>query len=430
MMEAVIMAGGKGTRIAEMKPGIPKPMISIAGKPVLEHQVEALRRQGIRHIYFVVGYMADVICSYFGDGSRWDVSIEYEVEDEPLGTAGALYRFREKIKEDFLLLNGDIIFDIDISRMAAAHKKNGGIATIFTHPNDHPYDSALIEAGEDGRVTGWLHKEEGRLWYQNRVNAGIHMLSPEVFWHPALQYGQKADLDRDILKPLAGQGRLYVYDSTEYVKDMGMPERYREVEADIKSGKVAARNYKEKQRAIFLDRDGTINKYVGFLTDINWFELAEGTAEAIRRINRAGYLAIVVTNQPVIARGEVEAVQLKEIHNKMETLLGRQGAYVDAVFCCPHHPDKGYSGEIPELKIECNCRKPKPGLLYQAAEEYHISLEDSWMVGDRDTDMQAGLAAGCRVVGIGSRITMAGVACRENLYSAVNYIIDMEREKR
>ena len=314
--------------------------------------------------------------------------------------------------------------------MAAAHKKNGGIATIFTHPNDHPYDSALIEAGEDGRVTGWFHKEEGRLWYQNRVNAGIHVLSPEVFWHPALQYGQKADLDRDILKPLAGQGRLYVYDSTEYVKDMGMPERYHEVEADIKSGKVAARNYKEKQRAIFLDRDGTINKYVGFLTDINWFELAEGTAEAIRRINRAGYLAIVVTNQPVIARGEVEAVQLKEIHNKMETLLGRQGAYVDAVFCCPHHPDKGYPGEIPELKIECNCRKPKPGLLYQAAEEYHISLEDSWMVGDRDTDMQAGLAAGCRVVGIGSRITMAGVACRENLYSAVNYIIDMEREKR
>lgn len=428
-MEAVIMAGGKGTRIAELKQGIPKPMISIAGKPVLEHQVEALRRQEIRHIYIVAGYLADVVCGYFGDGSRWDVSIEYEVEEEPLGTAGALYRFREKIKEDFLLLNGDIIFDIDINRMAAAHKKNGGIATIFTHPNDHPYDSALIEAGEDGRVTGWLHKEEGRLWYQNRVNAGIHMLSPEVFKHPALQHGRKADLDRDILKPLIGQGKLYAYDSTEYVKDMGTPGRYYEAEADIKSGKVAGGNYRKKQKAVFLDRDGTINKYVGFLTDISRFELEEGAAEAIRKINRAGYLAVVVTNQPVVARGEVTEGQLKEIHNKMETLLGEQGAYVDAIFYCPHHPGRGYPGEIPKLKMECSCRKPKPGLLYRAAEQYNIGLKDSWMVGDSDTDMQAGMAAGCHVAGIGNRITLEGAACKKNLLSAVDYILGKEREE-
>lgn len=422
-MEAVIMAGGKGTRIASMNPGIPKPMISIAGRPILEHQIEVLHRQGIRKIFIVAGYLADVICNYFGDGSKWGIEIKYELEKEPLGTAGALCRLEEKMQDDFILINGDIMFDIDVGRMAAAHRKNGGMATIFTHPNDHPYDSAVIETGKNNEVIQWFHKEDKKLWYQNRVNAGIHILSPKIFQLPVLQYEHMVDLDRDILKPLVGCKELYAYDSTEYVKDMGTPERYREVENDIQSGKAAGRNYKQEQKAVFLDRDGTINQYAGFLTDIGQFKLAEGAAEAVRMINLAGYLAIVVTNQPVIARGELTADGLKEIHNKMETLLGQKGAYLDAVFYCPHHPDRGYPGEITELKRECSCRKPKPGLLYQAAEEYHISLQDSWMVGDSDVDILAGMAAGCHVAGIGEKISLDGAVCFQDLLSAVKYII-------
>lgn len=425
-MEAVIMAGGKGTRIADMYPEMPKPMIPIAGKPILEHQIETLRRQGIQKIFIVAGYLSDVICDYFGDGSGWDVEIKYELEKEPLGTAGALYRFRENIQDDFILINGDIIFDIDVEKMFTAHKKHGGMATIFTHPNDHPYDSAVIETDFGNEVVQWFHKEDRRLWYQNRVNAGIHMLSPEVFQLPILQYEHRVDLDRDILRPLVGCKELFAYDSTEYVKDMGTPQRCREVEIDIQSGKVADRNYKKEQKAVFLDRDGTINQYVGFLTDIKQFELMEGVEEAVGRINLAGYLAIVVTNQPVIARGELTVGGLKEIHNKMETLLGQKGAYLDAVFYCPHHPDKGYPGEITGLKRECNCRKPKPGLFYQAAEDYHINLRDSWMVGDSDTDIQAGLAAGCHVAGIGGGVSVNGVVCFPDLLSAVNHILMSE----
>ena len=184
-------------------------------------------------------------------------------------------------------------------------------------------------------------------------------------------------MDRDVLKPLISTGRIFSYSSPEYVKDMGTPERFKQVESDLLSGKVQARNLAKKQRAIFLDRDGTINKEVGFLRDINDFELLPGVAEAIRKINSSGYLAIVITNQPVIARGEVTVDELDQIHNKMETLLGAEGAYIDGLYYCPHHPDKGYEGEVAELKINCDCRKPKPGMLLRAAHDFNIDLRKS-----------------------------------------------------
>ena len=194
---------------------------------------------------------------------------------------------------------------------------------------------------------------------------------------------------------------MFCYDSPEYVKDMGTPDRYEAVCADFAAGRVTARNLKHRQRAVFLDRDGTINKYVGFLRDIDDFELEEGAAQAVKLINGSGSLAIVATNQPVIARGEVTFGELSEIHNKMETLLGREGAYLDGIYFCPHHPHKGYEGEIPELKFECECRKPKAGMLLKAAEELNIDLSRSWMVGDGENDILAGKAAGCRTALIG-----------------------------
>lgn len=401
-MKTVIMAGGKGTRIAAVNSEVPKPMIEIHGKPILEYEIECLRKQGLVDIILVVGHLGNVITEHFGDGSKFGVSIEYVVEDKPLGTAGALYLLREDLTDDFLLLNGDIIFDIDIARFYNYHKQKNGLATLFTHPNNHPYDSGIIVADENNCVKNWLHKEDERLWYRNRVNAGIHMISPNIFKY---EYGNnifrellKIDLDRDVLKPLIITGQLYVYDSPEYVKDMGTPERFYAVAEDIKSGKVSAKNLSNKQKAVFIDRDGTINKYVGFLRNIDDFELLTNVPEAIRKINESGYLAIVVTNQPVVARGEVTLEELNEIHNKMETLLGNEGAYLDAVYFCPHHPHKGYKGEIPELKFECDCRKPKPGMLLKAAKDYNIDLEKSWMIGDGEIDIEAGKNAGCKTI--------------------------------
>lgn len=395
-MKVVIMAGGKGTRIASVNSEIPKPMIRINDKPILHYQIECLKNQGLTDIIIVIGHLGNVIKEYFGDGSDFGVTISYIEENQPLGTAGSLYYLKNIITSDFLLLNGDVIFDINIERFYTAHKKNKGLATIFTHPNDHPYDSGIIITDDSQKVLNWLHKEDDRKWYKNRVNAGIHIISTnllDMFTEP-----KKIDLDRDILKTLIEKEQLYTYDSPEYVKDMGTPERYQEVIDDINSGKVKSKNLENKQKAIFLDRDGTINEYKEFLTNINDFTLIDGVAEGIKQINKLGYLAIVITNQPVIARGELSIMQLQEIHNKMETLLGNNGAYIDSVFYCPHHPHKGYVGERVEYKIECDCRKPKPGMFFDAAKKYNIDLTQSFMIGDSLIDIEAGTKAGCTTV--------------------------------
>ena len=406
-MKVVIMAGGRGTRIAELFPDIPKPLIPVDGMPILEREIRSLASQGFTDLILTVGYLAEKIMSYFGEGRQLGVKIGYFVEETPLGNAGALFRLRDKIgNEPFFLLNADAAFDVDFNRMLVYHKKHGGLVTLFTHPNSHPYDSGLIIAGKDGNVEKWLSKEDERpQWYNNRVNAGLHVIDPKVLelslenLEIDVETGYpkgKVDLDRHILKPMCGTGKMFCYDSPEYVKDMGTPERFHQVELDFKNCVVQAKNLHNKQKAIFLDRDGTINKYVGFLRNIDDFELIEGASEAIKQINQSGYLAIVVTNQPVIARGEVSWNELNEIHKKMETILGKDGAYIDGLYICPHHPDKGFEGERPEYKFECDCRKPKPGLLLLAAKDFNIDLSESYMIGDSVRDVEAGKAAGCK----------------------------------
>ena len=402
------MAGGKGTRISELFPDIPKPLIPIDNVPVLEREIIGLRDQGFTDIILTVSYMHEKIEEYFGDGSKLGVKIEYFVEETPLGNAGALFKLN--LDDDFLLLNADAVFDVDFNRMVDYHRKHHALVTLFTHPNSHPYDSGLILADEQCVVEKWLAKEDERPeWYKNRVNAGLHVISPKILGNiDGCKVGEvgedgriiKVDLDRQLLKPLAGTGKMFCYDSPEYGKDMGTPERYYAVIEDYKKGTVMAKNLSKKQKAIFLDRDGTLNKYVGFLRSVDEMELVDGASEAIKLINKSGYLAVVITNQPVIARGEITVSQLQEIHNKMETLLGKDGAYIDALYYCPHHPHKGYEGEIPELKIDCDCRKPKPGLLLRASEDYNIELSSSYMIGDSDSDVEAGKAAGCRSIKI------------------------------
>jgi mannose-1-phosphate guanylyltransferase / phosphomannomutase len=399
-MQVVIMAGGKGTRVSSIAGDIPKPMIPVCGKPVLEHQIERLKKNKLKDIILVIGHLGQYIKDYFDDGSRFGCNISYYTEAEPLGTAGALFKLKN-LSDDFILLNGDIIFDIDFSRMINFHCEKKAHVTIAVHPNSHPFDSAVIFSNSDNQVTRWLNKEDERTYCKNQVNAGIHILSTE-FLKKCPQTKEKVDLDRDILKASISGGKIFAYSTPEYIKDMGTPERYAQVSSDIENGIVRRKNLSVRQKCVFLDRDGTINKFNGFITKPEDFELIGGAAEAIKRINSLGYLAIVITNQPVIARGEADFETLDLIHMKMEADLGKYGAYIDDLFYCPHHPDKGFPGERPEFKIDCDCRKPKPGLIYKAAAKYNIDLSQSYMVGDDKRDIGAAQAAGCRPVFIGS----------------------------
>lgn len=427
-MRAVIMAGGKGTRLASLNAEIPKPMFPVTGRPILEYQIESLVKSGVKDITLIVGYLKEIIKEHFGNGSKFGVRINYIEESEPLGTAGALYYLKNE-PDDFILVFGDLILDIDFNRFMSFHKEHESTITLFGHPNSHPYDSDVIEVGENHRVSGIISKKIKRnFYYHNFVNAGVYCVNPRALDNITIP--QKVDFENQFIKGLIKEGRVFVYKSTEYVKDMGTPDRLAEVSADIKNGVVSDRSLKQKQKAIFLDRDGTVNEYVGFLRDIDNFRLLPGVAEAIAKINASSYLAIIATNQPVIARGEVTFQELDEIHKKMETELGKGGSYLDDIFVCPHHPDKGYQGEVAELKMYCDCRKPKIGMLIEAAEKYNIDYNESWYIGDTTMDIQTGKNAGIRTIlvqtgqaGQDGKYDAMPDYIAENLLAAVTYIL-------
>ena len=439
-MKAVIMAGGKGTRIASItKDEIPKPMLTIGDKTILEHQIDCLKKSKIDEIIIVIGHLGEKIKAYFNDGSKFGIKITYFEEDpnKPLGTAGSLYYLKEKIREDFILVFGDVFFSVDFNKMIEFHKRNKSNATLLTHPNSHPYDSDLVVVDENNVIKCFDSKENIRNYdYKNLVNSGIYIFSPKVFDY--VTDPKKYGLEKDVIAKMIENGdKVLSYHSTEYVKDMGTPERYYSVNADYANGICEQRNLSHKQKAIFLDRDGTINASIPFLVHKEDLQLIEGASEAIRLINSSEYLCIVVTNQPIIARGESTVENLVEIHKKMETLLGNDGAYIDGLYYCPHHPDKGYVGEIPELKINCGCRKPKTGMLMQAAKDYNIDLAESIMIGDTTLDIKMAENAGMKSIlvltgeaGKDQKYEIHPTVIADDLLDAVNIIFNNKRRGR
>lgn len=396
-MQAIIMAGGKGTRLVSVtKDEIPKPMAPVAGKPILEWQLQCLRENGVTDVVIVTGHLGEKIKDYFGNGSQFGMRICYYAETEPLGTAGSFFYLRDMLDESpFFLVFGDVVFDIDLERMTAFHAGKNAMVTLFAHPNAHPNDSDLIISDTDDRVLRFDSKHNIRnYWYDNLVNAGLYIIDPSVC--DLVKEPIKTDLEKDVLPKLMEKGTVYAYRSPEYVRDVGTAERIKETEWDVERGIVADRNLRNRQRAVFIDRDGTINKKTDLVYREDQFDLEPCAAEAIRKINKSGYLAIIISNQPVVARGLCSTEDVENIHKKMKTLLGIEGVYLDDVRFCPHHPDKGYPEENPAYKIDCNCRKPKTGMIDECVLKYNIDLTRSWFVGDTTIDIRTGKNAGTK----------------------------------
>jgi len=398
MKQAAIVAGGRGTRLSHVFRDMPKSMVPIAGCPLLEIVVETLAHQGIQELVLFTGFHAEHIAAHFGDGRRWNMSIRYVPEACPMGTAGSLMQHLHHLDEMFLVVYGDTLFHVDLTRFWQFHQTSRADVTLFLHPNDHPYDSDLVETAADGRITA-LHQAPHAtgLFYRNLVSAALYIVQKRAL--QALEPRVPLDFVRDLFPAMLQRGcRLFGYSSREYIKDMGTPDRYAKVQQDFVSGKMARGVLSQKQAAVFVDRDGTLTRSTDYVRTREELELFAFGGRAVARLNASDYLTVLVTNQPVIARGEMSEHELRQLHNKLETLLGQERAFLDGLYACPHHPEKGFAGERPELKIDCDCRKPKIGLIKEATEDLNIDCARSWFVGDTTTDMQTARNAGCRSI--------------------------------
>ena len=180
-MKIVIIAGGKGTRITSVNCEIPKAMIPVCGKPIIEHEIDLCKRYGFKDFLFIIGYMGNQISSYFGDGSKWGVQIDYYQETQPLGTAGALGFLKNRLTEDFFVFYGDTIVDFDMKAMLQYHKQKNADATLFLHPNDHPFDSDIVELDKEGRVVKFDNKPHPDGFVsKNIINAALFIFSPKI----------------------------------------------------------------------------------------------------------------------------------------------------------------------------------------------------------------------------------------------------------
>lgn len=398
-MQAVILAGGQGTRLKSVTTEIPKPMLPIGDKPLLEHQVDLLKSHGITEIIILVNHLKESIQNHFKNGERFGVKISYYEETVPLGTVGGVKAIEDKITGDFILVYGDVMFSMDLNRLSDFHRAKKSDCTLVVHPNDHPYDSDLVEIDHTSRVTAFHSKpHQSGHYYRNLVNAGVYLFSKNIFQF--LTENKKADFGKDIFPVVFNKLNMFGYNTSEYLKDMGTPDRLEKVTADYLNGKIEARNFKHKQKAIFLDRDGVLNEDTHLVKNPDELKVFPYTAQAIKKINDSGYLAIVITNQPVVARNLCTEAELRVIHNKLDTVLGKSHARLDALYYCPHHPDKGYPEENPAYKIDCDCRKPKPGMLLDAALDFNLNLSASFFIGDTQRDVEAGKRAGVRTIGI------------------------------
>jgi len=398
-MKAVILAGGKGTRMASRFGDLPKPMIMVGGIAVLEHQLRLLERYGCKGIIILTEHRSEVIEEHVSSRAS-AAGITVIREKNPLGTAGAVKAVQGALAGDFILIYGDVMMDLDLGRLVEFHRAGAAIATLVVHPNDHPFDSDLVECAADGSVTAFHPKphDDGK-FYPNLVSAGVCVLSGSILDHIA--DGNKLDFGRDVFPALLlSGGKICCYRTAEYLKDMGTPERLEEVERDWRTGKIARLSRAHRRKAVFLDRDGVIVRERGHISDPDMLELVPGAGAAIRKLNDSDYLAVVVTNQPVVARGECTLGGLSLIHNKLETLLGRERAKLDAIYFCPHHPDSGYPGEVVELKKRCQCRKPGTGMIRRAVEDFNIDLAASFIIGDSFRDIECGKSAGIRTIGV------------------------------
>ena len=403
---------------------LPKCLVKINGKTLLERNIAKFAAQGFNHFHLLLGIAADMIIKELEFiRSKYNLIIDYTLETTPLGTGGAIVNALPSLNETFFVVHGDLYIDSPIIEMEKALSNSDVEGVQIYHPSSHSLDSDLLEIDGQGYITNYhLKPRKSELDIRNFGNAGVYLFQKKLF-ERFKRSGIKIDLDRELLPEMLRQGATFkAVRNLGYIKDAGTPERLAEVLKDIK--KIVKTQV--VRPAVFLDRDGTINLEKGHISDPDKIELFADSIRLIKRCNQNGYRVIVITNQPVIARGELSYEGLNLIHARIDNILSKAGAYVDDYFFCPHHPDSGYKSEIHELKINCICRKPEVGLFNAAIKVYPTIIQDSFMVGDTWRDIEAGERMGLKTVLIDREglIPSLSISPDLRLSSLDNFLLD------
>lgn len=424
MIEAIILAGGFATRLKKKIKFKSKTLIFIKKKTLLERIVTDCIKYNILNIHLIINKNQKDIIKYLSK-KKLKANIKIHTENEPLGDGGALSLLKKEsslLKKNFLVINGDLLINMNLKKLINFHKKYNSQLTIVTHPNNHPYDSDILETNKNNRLIKIYNKPHSkRLIYKNNCSSGIMIISGSLIKNiPEI----KNSLYKEIIpKLIKNNKKILCYKTREFIKDLGTPDRLIKGRKIFDSIKFKFSNIQKKLPAIFLDRDGVINieSHKKIEDPTNFFT---NTVEAIKKINNSSYLCIVITNQPSVAKGFLNKIKLEFLHKKLETKLGKAGAYFDAIYYCPHHPSKGFPNENILYKKICNCRKPKIGMLKKANLDLNINMKKSYFIGNTVIDYKTAKNAKLKYIHIGNhKISKNNISKFNNLYYAIKSII-------
>jgi mannose-1-phosphate guanylyltransferase/phosphomannomutase len=405
-MQAIIVCGGYGSRMSKSQINTPKVLMKLGDLTLLEHQLIRLREAGASKFLLLLGNGAEEIKTFVVEKK---LEVEYVVEEQPLGTGGAVLNAFDKLDDEFFLVYGDILFDTNIKDMLSKLQEKDCDAVFLGRASEHIHDSDVLVTDLEHKIVSLIRKP-GIVGFKNRnlANCGIYIFRRSVFQSYLKQLNElvKLDLESDILISCFSNGlNAYVVKSNGYVRDLGTPERYQAGIGDVQNGKVHRRAYP----TAVLDRDGVIIRDTGHLSSLKNVEILPGVVDSIRDFNSNGYRVVVITNQPVVARGEATLDFVNQVHALIDIELAKNNAFITEYYICPHHPDKGFIGEIKELKIVCDCRKPNIGLYEKANLEFPMDKKESLAIGDSITDAEAAKKFGLEFFGVGESFEINGL---------------------
>ena len=399
--QAVVTLGGKGTRLSEITNGIPKPLWPILGLSTLERCIKNLVKYKFLNFIFLVGFKEDLFIKEIERLSK-KYMFKYHIhkENSPKGEAGALIDIINRLDEKFLFINGDIIFNIDLKRLIKFDYFKKSELTFVTHTSSHPEDSDCIIESPSLNISEYKFKNKKvkkKGFFLG--NAGLSLVSRKIIECISKKIkSNKEELsffkDFIILSHL-NKFKVFSYNTSEYICDMGTPKRLKKVEFDIRSGIVEKLSYANKQSALFIDKDNTLircqkNEYILNFNQISFYK---ERLKKFAKISKNFDLVIIVSNQPQISMGLVKWQKVINMNGEIIKECISNNLIISSFYICPHHPHKGFAGENKFLKINCFCRKPNPGLFLEAAYSRNINLSKSLMIGDSDIDKEAAINA-------------------------------------